>query len=677
LEIPEQTGFCIRINLLEGVQKLCRGVVPMKRIQSGIAVLCVILLIAPVAEAQVPAIQNPQGGFLSGLIHPYQAKTVPPIDLANSSRIDSLLRAGNLYLSLQDAIALALENNLDIQIQRYSRPVAEANLLRAKAGGLLRGVPSSIQASTTGALSSITGTGGGTGVGSGGGTGAGGGGGSSSSSAGGAIITQTGTAVPNLDPVFYSSAILGHRTSAQANSVTTGTNALVYRNRVWNSGISMGFLTGTTAQLGWNNSWQQSNATRTDFNPFINASLGLTITQPLLQGFGFAVNNRNIRIAKNTLKVNDLVFKQQVIQTVSAVINGYWDLVSFIENVKGKQEALDTAKKLYEDNKKQVEIGTLAPIEVTRAESEVASYQQQLVQAQTQVLQQETLLKNALSRTGVSSPSIADAHIIPTDHISVPPEEAIQPLQDLVAQALADRPELAQGSINLESSRIGLEGSKNALKPTLDIVASVNNNALAGQANLNPVLQPDGSYLIPTRNVDPFFIGGFGTTLGQLFARNFPDYSVQFQLNIPIRNRTAQADYITDQLNLRTAELQQQRLINSIRADVRNALVALQQARAGYEAAVKARELQEEVLNAEQKKYALGASTIFFVIQYQRDLSAARSTEVSAMAQYAKARTQLLQATGQTLDTYHISLDEARAGRVSTPPSALPPASQR
>jgi len=650
----------------------------MKCFQSGIAVLCVILLIAPIAEAQVPVIQSPQGGGpLSGLIHPYQGKTVAPIDLANSSRIDSLLRGGNLYLSLQDAIALALENNLDIQIQRYSRPIAEANLLRAKAGGLLRGVPSSIQASTTGALSSITGTGGGTGVGSGGGTGSSSSSSSSSSSAGGAIITQTGTAVPNLDPVFFSSGIWGHRTSAQANSVTTGTNALVYQNRVWNSGISMGFLSGTTAQLSWNNSWQQSNATKTDFNPFMNASMGLTITQPLLQGFGFAVNNRNIRIAKNTLKANDLLFKQQVMQTVAAVVSGYWDLVSFIENAKTKQQALDTAKKLYEDNKKQVEIGTLAPIEIVKAESEVANYQQQLVQARTQVLQQETLLKNALSKTGVANPALADAHIIPTDRITMPEHESIQPIQDLVAMAIQNRPELAQSQINLDSSRIGLKGSKDAMKPTLDLVATLNNNALAGQSNMNPVLQPDGTYLLPTRNVDPFFLGGFGTTLGQLFARNFPDYSIQFQLNIPIRNRTAQADYITDQLNLRTAELQLQRQINSIRTDVRNAVIALEQARASYEAAVKARELQEQVLDAEQKKYALGASTIFFVIQYQRDLAAAQATEVASMAQYAKAKVQLDQATGRTLETYHVSIDEARNGKVSAAPSALPPASQQ
>jgi len=646
-----------------------RGAYRMRRLQSGIAFLCVFLMMAPLLAAQnIEYVQDPAGGGLSGLTRPYTPKQVAPVDLSNSSRIESLLRAGNIYLSLQDAIALTLENNLDIQIQRYGKPQFQANLLRAEAGGLLRGVPSSVQNATTSALSSLTGGA----FGSAGGAAVS----ATQSTSGGTIITQTGTTIPNLDPSFYFAGTLGHHTSPQSNSFTTGTNALVSRQDGYFTGISKGFITGTNVGINWQNSTLTSNAGVIDFNPYTNASLNLEITQRLLQGFGLAVNNRNIRIAKNNLRVNDLVFKQQVIQTVSQVIAAYWDLVSYHENVKVKEQALQVAQKLYEDNKKQVEIGTLAPIEIVKAESEVATYQQQLVNAQTQLLQQETLIKNALSKTGVSSPSIADAHIIATDNITVPATEPVVPIQDLVAKALENRPELAQSMINIDSTKIGLAGSKSQLLPGLDLRADFTNNALAGQINTIP--NPQGDPFLPNGGHigNPFFVGGFGSALSQVFSRKFPDYSVAFQLTIPIRNRSAQADYILDELNLRTLELQRQRTANAIRVDVRNALIAVQQATASYQAAVKARELQQQTLEAEQKKYALGASTIFFVITYQRDLATAQSNEVAAQSAYAKAKVQLDSATGETLDRYNISIDEATKGRVSRAPSALPAVQQ-
>jgi outer membrane protein len=632
----------------------------MRRLQSAVALLCVFLMVAPAVSAQqIQYVQNAPGGWLSSITRPYEPKEVLPIDLANSNRLESLLRAGNIYLSLQDAIALALENNLDIQIQRYGRPQAEANLLRAKAGGLLRGVPSSVQTATTSALSQITGGA----FGTGGNTGASG---ASSSGASGTIITATGSSIPTLDPSFYVVGYWAHHTTPQSNAFTTGTTSLLYDNKVYNAGYQQSFLTGTSVGVNWSNNWTKANSGILDFNPSTTGSLGITVTQRLLQGFGLAVNNRNIRIAKNNLKVNDLLFRQQVITTVAQVVAAYWDLVSFNENVKVKEQALALSQKLYDDNKKQVEIGTLAPIEIVRAQAEVATRQQDLVNAQTQVLQSETGLKNALSKTGVASPSVADAHIIPTDAITVPASEPAVPVQDLVGEALKNRPELAQSKINIESTRIGLKGDRSQMLPSLDVQAALNNNALAG--SINNIPNPYGT----PHSGDPFFIGGTGTVLGQLFRRNFPDYSIGIQLSVPLRNRSAQADYVLDALNLRTLELQQQRLINSIRVDVRNALIAVQQASAAYHAAVQARILQEQTLDAEQKKYALGASTIFFVIQYQRDLAQARSNEVAAISAYAKAKVQLDQAIGTTLDTYKISINEAVQGKVSRPPSPLP-----
>jgi outer membrane protein len=636
----------------------------MRRVQSGIAVVCVGVMLAPVAGAQdIQYVRDRPGGFLSGFTRQYESKEVLPINLGNSNRLDSLLKAGNIYLSLQDAIALALENNLDIEIQRYDRPQAQASLLRAQAGGPLRGVTSTIQTQTTSALSQVTG-GVSTTYASGGTTG--------STSTGGTIITATGTSVPSFDPVMSVTGYWSHVTTPQPNAFTTGQTSLVLRNDFYNTGIQQSFSTGTNVSLGFNDSLTRSNALGLyqQFNPYSSGYLSLTVTQSLLQGFGMATNKRYIRVAKNSLRASDLTFKQSVMYTVSQVAGAYWDLVSYRENVKVKEEALRVAQKLYEDNKKQVEIGTLAPIEVVSAEAEVASNQQQLVNAQTQLLQQETGLKNALSKTGVASPSIADAHIIPTDHITVPEVEPVVPVQDLVAQAMQDRPELAESRISIDSSKIQLSGSKSQLLPQLGVYANLQNAGLAGE--VNTLGTNAGGGFLPGVGVDPYFIGGTGSLLSQLLARNFPTYTAAVQLTIPFRNRSAQADYVLDTLNLRTQELTYQRLVNQIRVDVRNALIAVQQASASYQAAQKARELQEQKLSAEQKKLALGATTSYQVILFQRDLATAQSNQVSAESLYAKAKVQLDQATGVTLDRYNISLSEAMKGRVSRPPAELP-----
>ena len=378
------------------------------------------------------------------------------------------------------------------------------------------------------------------------------------------------------------------------------------------------------------------------------------------------MNSRQIIISKNNREVADLTFKLQVITTVAAVMDLYWDLVSFNENVRVAKQALTTSEKLYNDNKKQVEVGTLAPIEVVSAEAQVATATQSLNIAETQVLQQETILKAALSRTGTSSPSVQSAHIIPTDTMRMPDVEPIAPIQDLVAEALASRPELASNRIQLQNSKISLRGSKNALLPSLDLVGSFGTEALAG--NINPIL--------PNNPAPGFFVGGYGTVLSQLFARNFPDYAIGFNLNIPIRNRAAQANVINDQLTLRQQQLLLQRQENQVRVDVQNAIIGVQQTRGQYQAATKARTLQEQTLDAEQKKYALGASTIYNVILALTNLTQAQAQEIAALGAYSKARVELQRASGQLLNENNISLAEAYKGVVARPPSPLPPVSQ-
>lgn len=650
----------------------------MRNIQTGTALLVAAMIAVPpgaIAQSTVSAITGTQQAeeWHSRFTRRYLAPQVAPIHLTNSNRMEALLRAGRIYMSLQDAIALALENNLDIELQRYGPRIAQADLLRAQAGGVARGVPLSISQGPQSAGGGLAGTGvstTGSGV-SGSFTGTGGGGGAS---AGGATVLFTGTQTPSLDEQFYVNYNWAHRTSPQANSLLSGNQAIIFENAGLNFGVQREFITGTQVQLGYSQNNLLSNNQRAEINPYTQGNVNLQFSQPLLRGFGIAVNNRFIRIAKNELQLADLTFKQQVIATVAAVVNLYSDLVSFNEDVKVRRQALALAEKLYNDNKKQVEIGTLAPIEIVRAEAEVARAQQELTQSETQVLQQETILKNYLSRTGVNSPLLADARIVPTDSLRMPQTEEIRPIQDLVAQAVDSRPELAQTRLAIQNAEISLEGSKSLLLPSLNLVASAQNNGLAGQINPNLQRQASGSGLVPTPTVPLTgpFIGGLGTVWSQLLSRNYPDYSIGFQLNIPLRNRAAQADVIRDQLTLRQQEIRQRQELNQIRVDVSNALVALQQSRARYQAAQKSRVLQEQTLDAEQKKYALGASTIFFVIQAQRDLALAQATEVAALSTYNRARVALGRATGNILEQHNVSLEEAQRGQVSRPPDMIP-----
>jgi outer membrane protein len=579
------------------------------------------------------------------ITRPYEPKAVPPVNLANTGRIESLLRNGKLYLSLQDAIALALENNIDIEVERYLFPLAQADLLRAQAGNSTQGIPTTTSAGSTGL--------------------------SATSAQSFFLLSFTnGTAnsfvSPNpngYDPTINSTFQWGHITSPQQNTVTTGTTSLVTSSTVANVSVQENFPTGAYASLSFNNTNSDQNSYLNLFNPVTNSYLDLTVSQPLLQGFGLAVNNRPLRVAKNNLRAADIVFKQQVIVTVQTVVQAYWLLVSANEDVEVKRKALALSQKLYSDNQKQVDVGSLAPIEIVRAEAEVASDQQALVSSQTAVLQQETILKNALSRNGLANPAVSSARIATTDRIRIPATESPETIQALFTSAIDNRPELQQSRIQLENQKIVLTGTRNLMLPTLSAFGDLRNTGLAGDPN---------ALSLPGTVQNPFFIGGYGSVLGQVFSRNFPNYSVGLQLSIPLRNRSAQANYATASVNLRQSELSVQKLINQIHVDVQNAYITVQQARAQYSAAVKSRILQEQTLDAEQKKYAVGASTPFLVIQAQRDLANAGGAEVVAEATYVQARLQLDVATGRELDVYNIEIDEAKKGRVSRAPGTLP-----
>jgi len=635
----------------------------MKRNRALLSLLCSWLLLSSSASAQnAVRVDQPTGG-LGWITRPYRQRYIPPINLTNSDRLEALVRAGNLYLSSDDVVALVLENNLDIEIQRYGPLLSKQVTMRAEGGGALRTVGVGVaQGATSVSLTGVS-----LNASGGASTTAG-----SGVSSGGGIVTALGPAVPNFDPqlVFYSN--FAHNTSPESNTVLTGTTALIQSLRTAQAEIYKYSSFGTYAQLSYTSSWNKFNSAFYNIDPYTFGDLDLQISQNLLQGFGRPVLQRFIRISKNNEKVSDLQFRQQVTTTVSSVLNLYWDLVSFNDDLKARKDELATSQALFEDNKKQVQIGTLAPIEVTRAEAQVYSSQQDLLISQTNLLQQETVLKNALSRNGVANPTIAEVHVIPVDTFKVPEREEAKPMDELVNEALKHRVEILQQRINVDSDKITLNGIKNELKPTLQVFTQLTNNGLSGSPNY---LATSPGYSGPGVTPVPFLTGGYGNLVGQIFRRNFPSYSAGVSLNIPLRNRAAQADFATQALTTRQDELALQRQENQVRVDVQNAVIGLRQARVRYDAAIKARTLQQQTLEADKKKYGLGASTVFQVISDQQGVASAASTETQALANYSHAQVAFDQAMGTTLDVNRISIEEARVGRVerkSVLPATLP-----
>lgn len=628
----------------------------LNRLQTAVLTLFVPLVFAPLASAQSDInIQQPAGG-LGWFTHPYQAGNVPQIRLTNSPRFNDLIRAGNLYLTAEDVVALAVENNIDIEVQRYGPLLAKQVLRRAEGGGALRSVGLGVAAGPESvSLQGVsTNTSGGVTLSGGNGV-----------SSGGGIVTQLGPSIPSLDPSLFAFASFQHATAPQSNTFLTGTTALIQDTRAVQVQYAQNFLWGMTAQLTYASSYFNLNSPLFSLNPYTSGDLDLQITQNLLQGFGNAVNGRNIRVQRNNVKVSNLQFEQQVITTVSAALNLYWDLVSFVEDVRARQEEVGAAEQLLADNKRQVQLGSLAEIEVTRAEAQLYSSQQDLVVSQTNLQQQETILKNALCRNGIAAAGLENVHVVPLDKIQVPATDVLRPVQELVNEALMNRPEMQMAQINIDSNEINLVGIKNSLKPTLQAFAELTNNGLTGALTPFGATEPGFEYLA----------GGYGNLLGQIFRRNFPNYSAGLSLNIPLRNRAAQSDYATSELELRQNQLNLRKNANQVTVDVQNAVIGLQQARARYDAASKATELQQQTLAGDQRRYSLGATTAFQVIQDQRDLASAESTQVQSMANYTHARISLDQALGTTLAVNHITFEEAMQGRMShesTLPANLP-----
>jgi outer membrane protein len=594
------------------------------------------------------------------LIAPYEARHVEPPNLSNTPRIDQFMHDGKLYISMNDAIALALENNLDIAIARYNLNIADTDVWRAKAGASTLGVNSGIVQNTPGG--GVGGLGGQVGSGQGGtSVGAGGAGAGLSG-----LVQSTlgsGPAIASFDPTITGTLQIDH-----LGIICTSPFCGPHQNTgTANFAYNQGFQWGTNLTVGFNNTRITSDNPYNEFTPLLNSSFQLRLTQHLLQGIGFAPNDRFIRIAKNNREISDVAFRWQIITTVDQIENMYWDLVYAYENVRVQKEQLAFAQKTLSDNQKQVEIGTLAPIEVVRAQSTVASNQQSLTVALTNLQLQQLLMKNALSRTLVD-PTLADADVIPTSTMQLPAQEPVVPTQDLVNDALSHRPELAEQRINLSNTDISNKAVRNALLPTVDLFAYYGGAGQGGNVNPNFVCIDDPAFCGVTSFpiVAPI---SYNNTLNQLVNSTAPDKGIGVNVTIPLRNRTAQATQVRSEFEYRQAQLRLQQIENQVRIEVRSAQFGVQQNRASVDSAQAAVDLARQSLDAEQKKYALGASTSTLVLQNQAALTQAEVTLVSAKAAYEKAQVELDRATGLLLDHAGILIGDAERGEVSHMPS--------
>ena len=521
---------------------------------------------------------------------PYIGREVPETSMQNSDRIHSLIRDRKIMLSLSDAIALALENNLDLAIARYNLQIADTDILRTKSGASVRGVASGLVQGTPGG-----GVGGfGSGAQGAGAGGTSGGAGGAGTGAGGQVSSTIGTGAPvdSYDPTITTQGQIQHSVFPLANTVTLGTALALQNSTGVNATFAQAFPTGTSLNFSSQNSRQTSNSPNTQFVPQLDSSFRLMVTQRLLSGFGIGPNLRFIRIARNNREISDIAFKNQVIATVTQIQNIYWDLVNANEDVKVKQRSLALAEKTLGDNRKQLELEAVAPIEVTRSEAEVDVRNQELIVAQTTLQLQQLLMKNAISKD-LADAEIESAEVVPTDTMDIPTTDAVQPMQDVLNDAMSHRPELAQARIDLKNREITRSAAKNALLPAIDLFGFYGGT---GQGGVKNPLSTSTAF-VPTRGFTDVFSGSFNG--------NFPDYAVGFNMTIPLRNRAAQADQVRSELEARQAELRLRQLQNQIRIEVENAHFAVTQNRARVQSARKLRDLAKRTFDIEQKKLAL------------------------------------------------------------------------
>jgi outer membrane protein len=587
-------------------------------------------------------------------VAPYLATSIDTPSVFNSPRLTDLLRNGKIYLSLSDAIMLALENNFDIAIARYNLNISDTDIVRSRAGASLLGSPAGLVQGTVGGSTAILASGGGPGGTSAGASGAGAG-------ASGLVLTANGQGpAPTVsDPLLSGTVQFERATTPEPNSFITGAPTLIQNTNSYNFQYQQGYSPGTTLSVGFQNSRLTTNSYRSGYSPELGSTFRATITQHLLNGFGTGINTRFMVQAVNNRRITDSAFRQQLLFTINQVENIYWLLVSAYENVLSAQRALDQSTQVASDNRKQLQIGTLAPLDVLNADNQVAQDKQTLITAQSNLEYQQLVIKQAIARN-LNDATLSQAPVIPTDRVSLieMPEETAG-VEDLVKEAYQNRPEIEQAVLNLKNDQITLKGVKNGLRPVVDLYGFFGSTTLGGAANPNCSIEangPEGCAITP---------GGYGDVFTGLFKGNTPDRGVGVNISIPLRNRPAQALHERSLLEFRQDQLKLQQLYTQIRMGVINAQYALTNDRAAVQAAQATREYNTQALDAEKKKFKYGASTTALVLQQERNLAAAENTVISAMATYAKDRASLEQILANTLTKYNISIGDGVSGTIT------------
>jgi len=610
------------------------------------------------------------------VLHPYTARPIAEPNLGNSPRIDSLMHDGKVYLSIDDAVALALENNLDLEIARYNLNIAAADLLRAKSGAAILGVNTGVVQNTPGGgVGGLTGT---VGSGTGGTTVAAGGAGTGTNG----LVSSTlgiGSPLTSYDPVI-TGALQLDKGQTESVSVFSPIPIVAQNSYTANFGYTQGFMWGGALTGTFNNTHLTTNNPTSLLTPQLGSTFQFRFTQNLLQGFGFVPNTRFIRIAKNNREISDVAFRLQVITTVDQIENMYWDLVYAFENVRVQQESLTYAEKALEDAKRQAQVGTVPPIQVVSAQSTVATVQQNLIVAQNNLQLQQLLMKNALSRS-IEDPVLAEADVIPTSTMQLPQQEPPTPIQDLISQALQHRAELVETRIDLNSRDINVKAVRNAMLPTLSAYAYYGGSGVGG--DVNPLVPncatTTGNFCFDQAKAPPPFRNsksvGYGSTLHQMIDSTSPDKGIGMALNIPIRNRLAQSNQVRAELEYRQAQTRQLQLENQVRIEVRNAQFDVKQNRSAVQAAQSAVDLARQTFDADQQKLKVGLATQTQILQDAATLTTNESNLVSAKAAYEKSRIELDRSTGLLLENAGIDVADATHGQVThlpTVPYAAP-----
>jgi outer membrane protein len=612
---------------------------------------------------------KPRSAF-PNLLQPYLPQDVAQPSLGNSPRIDSLLKDGKIYLSIDDAVALALENNLDLDIARYNLNIADADLLRAKSGASILGVNTGIVQNTPGG--GVGGLGGTVGSGTGGTTVAAGGAGTGTNG----LVSSTlgiGAPITSFDPALSATLQLD-KNNTESVSVFSPVPVVAQNTYTSDFAYTQGFTWGGALTGGFNNTHVTTNNPTSLLTPQLGSNFQFRFTQNLLQGFGFLPNTRFIRIAKNNREISDVAFRLQVITTVDQIENMYWDLVYAYENVRVQEESLTYAQKALDDSKRQAQVGTAPPIQVVSSESTVATDQQNLIVAQNNLQLQQLLMKNALSRS-IEDPVLAEADVIPTSGMLVPPQEPIIPIQDLINEALQHRAELVESRIDLNSRDINIKAVRNAMLPTLQAFAYYGGSGVGG--DVNPAVPncatTTSAFCFDQNRAPPPFRSStsvaYGGTLNQLVNSTAPDKGVGLSLNIPLRNRLAQSNQVRADLEYRQAQVRQLQLENQVRIEVRNAQFDVKQNRASVQAAQSAVDLARQTLDADQQKLKVGLTTQTVILQDAATLRTGESNLVSAKAAYEKSRIELDRATGLLLDHSGIDIADATRGQVTHLPN--------